>query len=322
MKYIDTWYINCENNGHIPELHNSDVIRFDNRNYHTYGIWICFLGHVFFKASRLNENGILDKPYSVSIVLPLIEKYKDEDTEDNLTRIKYIVENYVPPKNGMIISIYESVENKKIITPFDFIIKWPYKKQWEKNKTEDYIAINDIATLQKKHKDVGAEKTVHSITGATLQQRISGYQIDKMEVAFNNIIDILNEFGLEYKLVDYSMPVNDLFNTLLKCKLFCSWTGGPYYIAGGLNVPTLGYGTTPFAQSNNYFTKRITGTTLDKPILQTFWGMSLSHPGKVVHYDEENGVHQRKQTSIIDNIGIVSSDIEKNILRKQLMELE
>ena len=135
---------------HIPELHNSDVIRLDNRNFQAYNIFISLIGEVFFKAERLQSNNILDKPYSVSLVIPKIKKFKEEDAEDNLTRIEYIVNNFVAPRNGIIISIYEAVENIKIITPFYSFVVWPFKKQWEKRKDnhQEYVTIQSIDSIK------------------------------------------------------------------------------------------------------------------------------------------------------------------------------
>ena len=287
MKYCETLYLNCESD-FIPKLHNSDVIRLDNHNYHAYGIFICFLGQVFFKATRMQENDILDKPYSVSIVIPKIEKFKDEDVEDNLTRLKYIANNFVPPEKGIIISIYEAPEHKKIITPFDFYIMWPYKRQWQKDKTDDYVAV--------------------------------GHQDNMSDEAFKNTIDVLNEYAINYKLINYTMKLEEVFDILLNCKFLCSWTGGPYFIAGGLNVPTLGYGNNPLVQVDCYHSHKLTGNKLKNRILRTHWGEAWTQPGRIVHFNNESGVHQKEQ-SVVKNMGNVITPIEKNILIRKLMDL-
>ena len=298
MRYCKTLYINCKEKKHIPELHNSDVIRLDNRNFQAYGIFISLIGEVFFKAERLQSNNILDKPYSVSLVIPKIEKFKEEDVENNLTRIEYIVNNFVAPKNGIVISIYEAVENVKIITPFDFFVVWPFKKQWEKRKGnhKNYVTIQSIDSIKNNN----------------------NYNFERIEKTYNTILKELNNIGLDYKLVDYRMSIETVFDILLNTELFFSWSGGCYYLAGGLNVPTLGFGDGPLTQMNNFASLMPPGREFKDKILRTCWGESFMHPRRIVHYDKQKGIHQRAQSNTF-NIGSVETKEEIQFLRDKLL---
>jgi len=295
MKYCETLYINCENNGQIAELHNSHVIRMDRTNFHAYCIFTCFLGRVFFTAARLSEDAILKNPYNVSIIIPKIKKFKEEDAETNLVRLKYIANNFIPPEYGLVISIYEHPDmSSKIGTAFDSYIMWPYKKQWNSLNTKDYIAINDISCLVKN----------------------KNYDNDKTEKTFNILINQLEKYNVKYKFVDYTMSVADVFDTLLSCKIFLSWSGGCYYIAGGLNVPTIGFGHSPYTQMNNYIYNRPVGRPLTEPILKTAWGESYHHQKRIIHYNEFKGIFESEQSNVINNIGTLEKKEELNLLRQ------
>jgi hypothetical protein len=301
MKYCETLYINCENNGQIAELHNSHVIRMDNTNFHAYAQFICFLGRVFFTAARLSQDGILKKPYNVSFIVPKIKKFKEEDAETNLVRLKYIANNFIPPEYGLVISIYAHQESfaapvvpeNKLGTPHDSFIMWPYKRQWNTKNTKNYIAINDISCLIKNR----------------------NYDNEKYKKILDTIINQLEISGTKYKFVDYTMPIKEVFNRLLSCKTFLSWSGGCYHIAGGLNVPTVGFGHGPYTQMNNYIYNRPAGRPLRKPILKTVWGESYNHQGKVIHYDEFKGVFESEQSHVINNIGTLEKKEELDFLR-------
>mgnify|MGYP001242219330 CR=1 FL=1 len=297
MKYIETFYIYCEPDGNIPELHNSDVIRLDNNNCHAYGIFICFLGQVFLKATRLNENGILDKPYSVSLVIPKIGKFNDKQGDTNLERIKFIANNFVPPKNGIKFSVYEAKENMKYITASDYFTIWPYKKQWDYNNTKNYVAINDINFIEKN----------------------KNYDFDRIKKTYESILNELTSFGIQYKLVGYDEPIEETFNILRQSKLFLSWSGGCYYLAGGLNVPTLAFGNCPLTQIDNYANLKPPGRPFVNKVLRTCWGEHFLHQERITHFDKKNGIHQRAQSHTL-NIGNVEKIEEYNILKQKLVE--
>ena len=294
MRHCETLYINCESN-HIPSLHNSEVIRFDNRNYHAYGTFTALLSHLFFKAYRIQDNGLLKQPYSASIILPKVEKFKPEDPEDNLTRIKYMLNNFVPPKYGIIISIYEAMEHIKCLTPNDFFVVWPYKKQW--TGKGNYVVLQDIKPTEKNN----------------------NYDYDSITKSYNNILHELNNVGIEYKIIGYTTPIKEVFNLLRDSKLYITWCGGLNFLSGGLSVPTLVFGHNPAAQIDNYLDVKLLGNPFKNNVLKTMWGESLHHQERVIHFNEEKGIHQSEQKNT-KNIGNVMSNEEIDILKKQLLE--
>lgn len=296
MKYIDTLCINCEmsNSGwEIAQLNSSHVIRLDQNNYHAYCIFISMFGEAFFTAQQLQSEGILDRPYKVAVVIPKIEKFKDEDPEDNLTRIKYILNNFVPPKHGIAITFYEHWQEKKVQKPFGPFIVWPYKESWK--NTDDFVTLANVDEIE------------------------NNVLYPNSKEIYNRIINELNELSIEYKTVDYTTPIDELFNTLRKTKLLISYPGCAYYIAGGLGTPCLGFSDNRLTMTDNYINRKHQGSKDLVPTLTTAWGEWCLHHGKIVHFDKNN-LHNRPQSNTI-NIGKLETERDYEVLRNSIFKL-
>lgn len=316
MKYCETLYINCDNKS-IPNLSNSHVIRLDDTkitsNSHAYYQFIFCLGELFHTAQSLQSNNILSEPYSASIVVLDNKKFKESDYETNVERIKFIANNFIPPDKGIIISIYESnIENCEGFIRQNADIMWPFKKQWNKDNAEDYVVLQGL--------DDVTEHSAHR----------------NSESIFSRIINQIEELSIDYKIIDYTTSIQETFDTLLKCKLLISYTGGPYFLAGGLNVPTLAFGEN-FIEKTNYYLNKI---RITKPVdykenrividsdyhvepknLLTAWGISRTRnvPSYVYTYNKEKKFHS-KIVDHVKNIGQVINEEDYDILKKSLLK--
>jgi DNA polymerase III delta prime subunit len=274
----------CEEKYSPPTVGDSHVIRMNKKDYHAYCIFICNIGELFFTAQQLQSEGALDGPYRATIVLPKVETYDKHGVqpEDNLTRIKFLLNSFVPPEKGIIVTLCEHWQEKHIMTPYGTFWLWPYKRQWKKENTENYVAVQSV-------KEIVDHKA----------------QPDIVEI-HEKVIKELDDSKIQYKLVGYHLTIEELFDTLLKSKMLLTATSCSYYIAGGLNVPTIAYG------------KRNAQTDSDTVKNFTAWGNTFLSNAKLIHYDEANGIHNRPQ-NYITNIGEVKTDKEYNILRSRLM---
>jgi len=317
MKYCETLYINCEDNGQIPELHNSHVMRLDDTkitpNSHAYYQLVFCLGELFHTAQSLQFNNILNESYSASIIVLDNKKFKESDYETNVERIKFIANNFIPPDKGIIISIYESnIENCQGFLRQNGDIMWTFKKQWNKDDAEDYVVLQGLGDV-----------IDHSAHG-------------KSKSIFSRIVNQIEELGINYKIIDYTTSIKETFDTLLKCKLLISYTGGPYFLAGGLNVPTLAFGENLFEKTNYYLNK----IRISKPVdykenrmaidpdyhvepknLLTAWGISRTRhvPSFVYTYNEEKKFHS-KIVDHVKNIGQVINEEDYDILKNSLLK--
>ena len=300
MEYINTIYINCRR-GHVPELHNSEVIRFDTRNCHGYALFAGLFGSLFAKAFRLQESGILEKPYCASIVLPRIEKFKEEDPETNMERIRFILKNLVPPKKGIIISIYLAEENQKFITPFTLDTIWSFKNRWENIRTQEFVVIQDI-------KDVKNNKKHH-------------LDWKKGTISVDNIKRELDSVNVPYEVIDYSTSIQKVFYLLLNCKMFLTPHSGAYFLAAGLNTPTVCFGESVYSKTNDYLETNNIGLKLKEKVLSTPWGRGPynQHAGRITIGNGET-IYQGKQEYTKANIGNVENNEDYDVLRKMIME--
>ena len=299
MKYIDTICVNCEmsNSGwEIGQPNSSHVIRMDKNSYHAYCIFICVLGELFYTAQQLQSEGILDRPYKASIIIPKIEIFKGVQPEDNLTRIKFLIDKMIPPEKGIAITFYEHWQEKKVQRPYGTFVIWPYKEQWNLNNCEDYVAIQKIDGIENSLNYPGIVQT------------------------YERVLKELDDLGIDYKFVGYHQKIEDLYETILKSKLLLSYTGCSYYIAGGMGLPTLAFGDHPFSMTDNYKERKLQGSNELVPVLTTAWGEWHIHCGKIIHYDDVNGLHNRPQSNTI-NIGKVETDRDYEILRNTIHQL-
>lgn len=279
----------------IAQLNSSHVIRMDVGQYHSYPVFISLFGEVFHIAQQLQSEGILDRPYKVAVVIPKIESYKNREPEDNLTRMMFILNKFVPPEKGIAITFYEHWQEKKVIKPFGTSWVWPYKDQWDKNKCEDYVVLQNIDGLDNDWRFTNIEKT------------------------YSRIIDELDVLAIDYKVVGYHMKIEEVYHTLLNSKLLIAPPGSSYVLAGGLGLPTLAFGHDWFAVTDNYVMKKPMGTKELIPVLYTGWGNWAQNDTKIVHFDKENGLHNRPQSNTI-NIGKFETDRDYEILRQKIME--
>lgn len=293
MKYIETVNLNCDVNS-VPSPSDSHVIRMDSNSYHAYCIFICVIGELYYTAQQLQSEGILNEPYKASIILPKVEVFKNRQPEDNLTRIKFLLSKFVPPEKGISISFYEHWQEKKAQRPYGTFVVWPYEDQWNKDNCQEYVAVQKIDGVEDSLNYPGIVQT------------------------YERVLSELDTLGIEYKLVGYHQKIEELYNTILNSKLLLSYTGCSYYIAGGMNLPTLAFGDRYVSLTDNYIMKKHVGRKTPVPTLFTAWGNQVLSNSKLVHYDKVNGIHNRPQSNTV-NIGKVETERDYEILRKALI---
>jgi hypothetical protein len=293
MKYIETVNLNCDVNS-VPSPSDSHVIRMDSNSYHAYCIFICVIGELYYTAQQLQSEGILNEPYKASIIIPKVEVFKNRQPEDNLTRIKFLLSKFVPPEKGISISFYEHWQEKKVQRPYGTFVVWPYEDQWNKDNCQEYVAVQKIDGIEDSINYPGIVET------------------------YERVLAELDILGIEYKLVGYHQKIEELYNTILNSKMLLSYTGCSYYIAGGMNLPTLAFGDRYTSLTDNYVMKKHSGRKTTVPTLFTAWGNQVLSNAKLVHYEKVNGLHNRPQSNTL-NIGAVKTERDYEILRNELI---
>jgi len=302
MLLIKTLYLGCHDKS-ISDLENSEIELISEFDTHTYSEIIYYLGKLFFKVQRLQSKNLIDKPYKLSIIFPKIEKYKESDAETNLDRWEFICNNFIPTVKGIIISFYVSdIKEDKIQDLRGAWFNWPYKQQWNKNNIDDYVVLQDVSEVANQNIKKGANKEI-----------VDGYL-----KSYERVLNELESLGIRYELVSYSTPIKKLFDLLLKCKLHITHGGGSYYIASGMNTPTLNYGPNSCNSSKLIDVEKAGGVKSYRKKVKTLWGESHLKSWAIFHYDIEKGIYQKEQ-SYITNIGMVENE-DRKTLRQKLIE--
>lgn len=220
---IETIYIGCEDNNEASHPSFSQTIRFCADTAHAHCTIMCLLSDVFLKAQILAEESISSEPYRVSIMWPeqFINpfKRKPSNAETSYDVLKWFLNNMLPPKHGMIVSIYEYKQTQTIATPWSVNKIWPFKKQW--NKKGKLISIHKSEPLMSK-------------------RRIGGL-MEKEKTILPNLTKIANELGYEIKFIHYSLTMDEIYDILLTTTHHFSYDGGTYYTAGMTGTPTTKY---------------------------------------------------------------------------------
>ena len=296
MKLIETLYVNCKHNySSHNNPQNSHVLRLDQKNEHAYGVFYCHISNLYGMIENLQDEGILHDPipYHVTIIFNKIEKFSEDRKETNLEILKYFIYNLLPPVNGVIISIYEHPQVRVVRTHYWLSTIWPFKNLW---------------------KDIGSECI--AIQPPIFSKDSRNYP--NIEKTYDNIIKEINAIGVNTKEVGYFNTIEENIDILLKCKLLITYTGCCYYIAAGLNIPTLTYGPNKWAITDNYENRKMADESSYHDVLITHWGSPGHSINKVMHYDDEKGIHHKPQSYTV-NIGKVETDRDYEILRETIL---
>jgi hypothetical protein len=220
---IETIYIGCENNKSISLPTSSHIVRFCADTAHAHCTIMCLLSDVFFKAQLISDEDYAQGPYRVSIMWPeqFVNpfKRKPSNAETSYDVMKWFLNNMLPPKNGMIVSIDRYEQKQTVATPWTVNQLWPFKKQW--NKKGKFISIHKSEPLMSK-------------------RRIGGL-MEKEKTILPNITKIAHEFGYDVKFIHYSLTMEEIYDTLLSTTHHFSYDGGTYYTAGMTGTPTTKY---------------------------------------------------------------------------------
>ena len=297
MKLIETLYINCKHNySSTVNPQNSHVLRFDKKNEHAYGIFYTHISNLYGMIENLQDEGILPAPhpYHVSIIFNQIRKFKPLRSETNLDILKYFINNLFPPVNGVIISIYEHPQQNQSRSHFWLSTIWPFKNKWDNNNKDDYIALQPPENLE------------------------DARNYPEIDLIYKRVVERLNQLGEKTVYVGYENTVDQNIKLLTKCRLLVTYTGCSYYLAAGLNVPTISYGPNKWSITDNYEYRKLANGDIYRATLVSHWGSPGHSINKIMHYDDEKGIYHKAQSYTI-NVGKLETDRDYEIFVETLL---
>ena len=227
ISLAETFNIGCESKEvAIPGIHNTT--RWDRFAVYSFNDIRCVLSLAFANTHILYQENIITDPVKHCFLLPKIDlKKKTDNKETFYDVISWMIENMIPPKPGIIISLYfyDSVYPQLMNMPTqDKTAIWPLKNQW---KNGDYITVHKFESItEQKRKDRSADGQYDII------QNIESYS------------------SLPVKYIDYTMSVNEMVDLLQHSKKHFTYDGATWHLASMINTPTVVYGIQKFDTYN------------------------------------------------------------------------
>ena len=220
MKLYKTFYLGCEDNGDISTIDNN-CVRINRRFNMAHRPLMGILCYHFFHAQLMQQEGLLDGPYKLSLIFKddrLNEKIKEENDFTVKDTFYFFLNNMLPPEKGIIVSIYTSDVMSKHIPPYeDFRCITPLKEEWQWVGDGDYITFQDVESSHPKDREMFLSHVNSNVTK-----------------------DIDNISIYPVKRITYAMSEEETFSLMKHAKFHISYPGGTYYSASMINCPTIG----------------------------------------------------------------------------------
>ena len=284
MKHIKTIALGCKSNERAtPENH---IVKLDDGNCRAYAALTSQFAPLLYRIQVMNDSGIVKEPYKVCIVIDTEwcngMKVKDSNSWTVMETIIWLLENYHPPTNGVIFSIYEyeDVYANTIQERWASSSIWPLNESWQAKRDGDYITLHDFQDDLK-----GSAK----------------YEIARHSGQLDVIDDIDNICKLPVKRVDYTMGEDQIFTLLKHSKMHFTLHGGTYYGAAIINLPTVCFGS--FISGDHYHDgfyfkhQKDKGSEIPVSVQHTSWNTGNGNtPTKVSQFDfKTNSVTEHPQ---------------------------
>ena len=226
MKNIDnivlaeTFYIGCENDGSVAELGVHPTIRWDRYAVYSFNDMREIFSDCFCNTQLLYQEKCIDKPTKYAMLLPIVDsKKKINDKQTYHETICWFIENMLPPKSGIIISLYfynSPYPQMRNLRSTDKTSIWPFKKLW-KGKG-NYITVQKLENLTQSTSD----------------------KISKGHLDIINDIENISQYEVKY--IDYTMRIDYVYDLLINTKMHITYDGASWHLAAMLDTPTIVYG--------------------------------------------------------------------------------
>jgi len=222
-KHLVTVYKNVDDDGSKAVVGQSHTILLSNLDVAAYTNIVCILSDFFCKAELwATRGGSVTPAYCSIIVHPTcLNKWKDQDADTLMDRLWWIINNLKDPTNGAIVSIYLSdTIDKDQEYPWAMNHLWQTKQTWVANDSNT-ISIQDHAEHQWSKYDPKRLFIAESV-------KIIKSAAKKLK------------YNIEY--VDYTTPIDTLYDIMLNTKYHFSYTGSTGLFAALTRTPTIYFG--------------------------------------------------------------------------------
>ena len=182
-----THFIGCEViDNYKPSITDSHVLRLDSKNVWSYGPVLDNLSACCHLAYSMKD--VTTEPFKVSVLVPFVKTRKVYDESTNVDVLDFLISKLMPPPNGIIFSIIQINMERKHVTPFFLANVWPFVDKWD---PQNHISV------QIPEPNVSDNK-------------LNPLMRDWIEL--EKILKSFNKYDIKY--VDYSMPIEEVYNTV------------------------------------------------------------------------------------------------------------
>ena len=235
MKELETLYINCDRNHGIAVPGNSHIWVMDFAHVYAHISTMAVLAPLFHSAQYL-DNSYCKSPYRVSALFDtqnakIFQKFKEGDQETIYDRLKWYIENLLPPTNGIIFTFYKT-EFKNI----------EYKQPW---------ALTSMWPMKEENKPLNKYMTYHPLENAFFTDNRSDRnprekaKVDKLrrfypyyQECLRKIKNICNENGMEFYPVNYEQKYEETYRLLLGSNAHFAYGAGTTTLSMACETPT------------------------------------------------------------------------------------
>jgi len=303
LRHYKTYYINTENTGEVAQIESSSLQYLNGSGCFGWCDPLAALSTLFTEAQL--KNILTGKPTKCSLVLNdmVLDRRKPEDKNIAYDLIDFIISNFLEPTGGMILSVYlvnssrerkyighmnaiGTIESNWIAWPIQTKTAWSFKRSWKRSSTEKYI------TYQKTEANSFQFHDLSNIRGDLFIEKC------------------LSSGSISYKTIDYTMPPDEVFETLLHSQLHVSYVGASWWLAHYIGTPVIDHGCLSDEKGSLF-------GILSTPFLKNLEDGSQTWPQIIF---DKNKFYE-KDIRPIDTLGFIQdSDNESIRIQNKLME--
>jgi len=218
INHLKTIYSGCTNDGTTASPNRSHIVRFCHHTTNAHCTIMSLLSPAFLTAQMLADEGVSSSPFHICVIITIDVdfKRKQENIETAYESVLWFIENMMPPKNGVVISIYHTQKARPWIgTPWTQKEVWPLKQQWDPQG--EYITIHKVEPMMSKDRKPKVEE-----------------QQDKY---LPILVDKATKCGYNIKYIDYKMRTSEIVEAISKSDYHFSYEGGTFYTAAMTGTP-------------------------------------------------------------------------------------
>lgn len=234
LEYYKTYRINTAEAWTKVDIDRSRLCYINSRGAFGWCDILAKLSEVFLDAQL--KSRLTDRTPHYTIVTPewVLDKLWEGDEYESYDRIEFVINNFIPPDNGIIISVYIISEEA------DLNLFEPYHD--DKDKRSNGVEWPFITNTKWSLKDQGLPKEY--VTWNRLGRTFQKEQYPHLLQIEEWLEEALDRYDIPHKIIDYSMSPKRTYDIMSSSALHISYVGATWWLAHYMDIPIFDYGLT------------------------------------------------------------------------------